>query len=73
MIKVVSKKVAEYKHGTVYHTYVDIESKKELFFVELSGLLRECFNADKELTLAAVERFLVEELDNDETDKYNYR
>ena len=65
MIKVDSRKIASYQHGIVYKTDVDIESKKELLFVEISGLLKECFRVDPETTLKAVEIFLIKEIEND--------
>lgn len=71
MIKVDSNKVASYDHSDVYKTVVVIDSRKELLTVELLSILKECHKADRDYTLAAVERFLEEELDNDETDKYN--
>ena len=71
MIKVESSKVASYGHADVYTSAVVIDCRKELLTVELFEILKNCYKADRDLTLAAVERFLAEELDNDETNKHN--
>ena len=73
MIKVDSNKVASYGHADVYRSAVVIDSRKELLTVELLAILKDCYKANRDYTLAAVERFLEEELDNDETDKHNDR
>lgn len=65
MIKVTSKKLAEYGCANVYSTEVNIDSRKDLMTVELLALLKQCYKAHREFTLAAVEKFLEEELDND--------
>ena len=72
MIKVESRKIASYDHSDVYNTAVVISCKKELLTVELLAVLKQCHKTSRDYTLAAVERFIKEVLDNnDETDKHN--
>lgn len=71
MIMVESRKIASYGHADVYRSAVKIDSKKTLMTVELFAILKNCYETDKDLTLAAVERFKEEVLDSDETNKYN--
>ncbi len=71
MINAESRKIASYDHSDVYNTAVVIKCRKELLTVELLAVLRQCYKTDRDYTLAAVERFIEEVLDNDETDKHN--
>ena len=71
MIKVESRKIASYDHSDVYNTAVVIKCRKELLTVELLSILKQCHKTDRDYTLAAVERFMEEVLDNDETNKHN--
>ena len=65
MIKAESGKLASYNHSDVYNIAVVIKCRKELLTVELLAILKQCHETDRDYTLAAVKRFLEEELDND--------
>ena len=68
MIKSIVNRLSEYDHAVQVRIDVHIESDPSTFMPEIASILKTCYERRPEETLAGIEYFMKEVLENDTDD-----